>query len=425
MRTKSISTFLLLCILSFTVKGQADNYLKEGKTRFSGNNKTDIDFLRDQFDQNYNSTLDIESLHSNVQLIKNIPGIKQAILVLDTIGTIVNITYLVEEMNTLVPIISLGSIRNNTWFRIGTTDYNWLGRGQFLSTIYQNNNGLHSGQVFFKIPKRNNSLWGYTASASSWASQEPLYFSDATVDYTYQNHGLGLSAIRHLNGKTTVEVGNTAFLEVYDKVENQVEENLPGPDRLVQQKLLSKLVFTRDYRDYDYFYRQGGRWHLIYQNVITHNEDFLFNSLQFSGQYYYRLSQKINIATRVKIGISTNIESPFAPFVADSHINIRGIGNRISRGTAEAIINVEYRHTITDNHNWATQFVTFSDLGSWRKPGGDITEIIDSEVVRHFVGIGSRWIYKKLFGATLRIDYSIDLYDSNNHGLVLGLGQYF
>jgi len=201
------------------------------------------------------------------QLLKNIPGIEYAEYSLDTVGTVVDVTYKVKEISTLVPIINFGGIHGNIFFRLGITDYNWLGRGQFLSATYQNNHGLHSGHLFYKIPRRHNTAWGYTASASSWSSEEPLYFSEAIVDYIYQNNGIGAS--------------------LYNKVKAQPEENLPGPEQLTQQKLLSKIAFARNKVDYDYFYLKGSKWSLTYQNVFTNNEDFLFNSLQFEGQYYY------------------------------------------------------------------------------------------------------------------------------------------
>ena len=425
MTPKLLVTFFLVCNFCAICLAQRSTPVTEGKTSFEGMKKTKESFLRDQIFEHKNKPLDIEVIDKNVQLLKNIPGIEYAEYSLDTVGTVVDVTYKVKEISTLVPIINFGGIHGNIFFRLGITDYNWLGRGQFLSATYQNNHGLHSGHLFYKIPRRHNTAWGYTASASSWSSEEPLYFSEAIVDYVYQNNGIGASVIRHFGNTTTLEVGNTAFVELYNKVKAQPEENLPGPEQLTQQKLLSKIAFARNKVDYDYFYLKGSKWSLTYQNVFTNNEDFLFNSLQFEGQYYYRPTAKINFATRIKLGLSTNTDSPFAPFVADSHVNIRGVGNRISRGTAEAVINIEYRHTLSNHNSWASQFVAFTDIGSWRNPGGNITELIEKNQIRHFVGIGGRLIYKKLFGATIRVDYGVDIYNPEYRGLVLGLGQYF
>lgn len=128
---------------------------------------------------------------------------------------------------------------------------------------------------------------------------------------------------------------------------------------------------------------------------------------------------------RLKLGISTNNETPFAPFVADSHVNLRGVGNRIDRGTAQAVLNTEYRHTLYERGEWGAQIVIFSDLGTWRNPGGSLKDLWNPDQFREFVGGGFRLSYQKIYGAVLRIDYGVDLFNRAQRGFVLGLGQYF
>ena len=128
---------------------------------------------------------------------------------------------------------------------------------------------------------------------------------------------------------------------------------------------------------------------------------------------------------RLRLAISTNNNTPFAPFVVDSHVNIRGVGNRIDRGTAQVVFNAEYRHTIFDTNKWAAQSVVFSDSGTWRKPGGELSDLLNSEQFRQFIGGGIRIIYKKYYGAVFRVDYGVDIFNKKQRGVVLGLGQYF
>ena len=128
---------------------------------------------------------------------------------------------------------------------------------------------------------------------------------------------------------------------------------------------------------------------------------------------------------RFRFGISTNTNTPFAPFVLDSQVNIRGSGNRIDRGTAAFILNLEYRQTVFDLANFAGQIVAFSDAGTWRNPGGSFKDLLDRDNFRHFVGGGVRLIYKRAFNAIFRLDYGIDLFDFQQRGFVVGLGQYF
>ena len=106
-------------------------------------------------------------------------------------------------------------------------------------------------------------------------------------------------------------------------------------------------------------------------------------------------------------------------------MNLRGSGNRIERGTAQAILNVEYRHTFLDFDNWAVQGVFFTDLGNWRTPGGQLDELLSKDELRQFVGGGFRVIYKRIYDAILRVDYGVDIFNTNQRGIVLGIGQYF
>jgi len=105
--------------------------------------------------------------------------------------------------------------------------------------------------------------------------------------------------------------------------------------------------------------------------------------------------------------------------------NLRGVGNRVDRGTAQLVLNLEYRQTVFAIGAWASQLVLFSDLGTWRNPGGILGDLADPDELRHFVGTGIRIIYNKFFLATLRLDYGVDVYNTEQRGFVLGMGQYF
>ena len=143
------------------------------------------------------------------------------------------------------------------------------------------------------------------------------------------------------------------------------------------------------------------------------------------GKKFLRLGKKGNLAIRTRFGISTNNNSPFAPFVVDSRVNLRGSGNRIERGTAQAILNIEYRHTFLNLSNWAIQGVIFTDLGNWRTPGGQLDELVSKDELRQFVGGGFRVLYKRIYDAVWRVDYGVDVFNKNQRGFVLGIGQYF
>lgn len=390
---------------------------------FEGLSRTDETYLRGiiicEVGDNYNEVV----VEEDVQRLKNIGSIGNAHYTTDVKDQSVKITFEVQEIRTLLPVLNAGGIRNNLWLQLGFADINWSGKGQQLSAVYQNSDSRHSGNIFFKNARVKNSNWGYSASLSSWKSREPLFFDQGTVIYDYDNDGITLTGIRHLDFNQSVEFGGTYFVERYNKVDNPGE--VPAPESLVQPKWLGKFVYTNDQLNYDFFYLKGFRLINNFQSVYNTNDDTWFVSLQITASNYIRTSRKGNFAQRLKLGIATNNDSPFAPFVADSHVNIRGIGNRIDRGTAQIILNNEYRHTLQHKTNWAIQAVGFADLGTWRNPGGTLSDLFDSNQFRWFIGGGFRLIYNKLYGASLRIDYGVDIFDKSQRGFVLGLGQYF
>jgi hypothetical protein len=78
-----------------------------------------------------------------------------------------------------------------------------------------------------------------------------------------------------------------------------------------------------------------------------------------------------------------------------------------------------------DKNKVALQGVIFSDSGSWRNPGGNLSDFTDAENFVLFAGTGIRIIHKKIYNAVFRIDYGFNLQDPATRGFVLGVGQYF
>lgn len=364
-------------------------------------------------------------LTEDVQRLKNMASIGMASYSLDTINERIQIIFEIEEIRTLLPILNFGGITGNVWFQAGFSDINWLGKGQHLSALYQNSDQRHGGHIYYKNPRIKNSNWGYTSNLYRWASMEPLYFAEGTVNYDYDNNGIGATVIRNFGFNRLIELGGTYFIEKYTKSDRQFFDNTPGPNGLTQTKWLSKISYAENFLDYHSFYLQGLDWQVLFQNVYNTKDQSLFNTFQLNARYFQRVKQKGNIATRLRLGIASNNDTPFAPFVADSHMNIRGIGNRIDRGTAQFVLNIEYRQSIIETANWGAQVVAFADSGTWRNPGGGLDDLIDRENFKQFVGGGVRIIYKKIYGSVLRIDYGIGIYDKSQRGFVIGLGQYF
>ena len=137
------------------------------------------------------------------------------------------------------------------------------------------------------------------------------------------------------------------------------------------------------------------------------------------------MGKRGNWASRVRLGLSSNSDSPFAPFSVDNNLNIRGVGNLIDRGTGVIVVNTEYRHTLIQKGWFAMQSNVFIDAGTWRNPGGTLNDFAKPHNIRIYPGVGVRFIHAKIFNAVFRIDYGYGITENSSNGIVFGIGQYF
>ena len=420
------AVFLLYFSFLLSLLAQVDNEQWISEIRFEGLTRTKASHLR-QFIQSKKGALYQASLvEQDVQSLVNVESIGEAkYRIEEAPSNQVALVFELTEVKTLLPIVNFGGIRGNFWYQLGFLDNNWNGKGRNLQVYYQSNDKRHNGQIFYREPYINGSPWGFTASLFKYSSIEPLFFPEGTVRYDYDNYSFGSSVIRHFGPRKGLEIGGTFFIENYKQSEEQFLEDPPGPGSLKQPKILSKFLYKEDHRDYDFFAIKGYDWVAQLQNVYNLDDQSWFVSFISEFRHFWRLGKCVNLAFRARLGFSTNKDSPFAPFVADSYVNLRGVGNRIDRGTAQVVFNIEYRQTVFDRKQWAGQAVLFSDVGSWRNPGGTLSDLVDSDQFREFVGGGFRIIYKRVYGAVLRVDYGVDVFNPSQRGLVLGFGQYF
>ena len=331
----------------------------------------------------------------------------------------------VDEALTIFPIIGIGGIKDNLWFQLGVKNIHQFGRGIQWTAIYGNIDGRHNAQLTFRNPNMGGGKLGLFVNAVRWASTEPLFFNEGRVTFDYDINYLEVAGSYQININQFIELGSAYFTEAYRKEADQILENPPGPDFLRQRKSLFKFAYLIDRRNYTSFYVKGFSERFTTQAVVTHQENYWFNLFINDFVWFTKVRKRGNLGFRLRTGLASNDDTPFAPFVIDSRVNIRGSGNRIDRGTGQIILNAEYRQTIFDIGNFAGQFVGFSDLGTWRNPGGSLRDFIESENFRHFMGLGIRLIYKRAFDAILRLDYGVDIYNTRQRGFVLGFGQYF
>jgi len=332
-----------------------------------------------------------------------------------------HITFRCDELHTLLPIFSFGGIEENFWIQVGASEVNLSGRGHKLTTYYQYyDRSSYAAHLTFERIKQSN--WGANVNFVKWSTVEPLFFDEGAVEYDYDNWTFGATAIRYFKFRDKLEFGGAYFTEDYKRLG---ESFAFAPLQVSTQKVLGKILYTIDRVNYHFFYVDGVKNQFNLQTVRSLDDDPPFYISFNDFHYFKRIKGRGNFATRLRVGLSSNEQSPFAPFVLDSYLNIRGVGNRVDRGTGAIILNAEYRQTLLEKEKIAIQGVVFSDTGSWRNPGGNFNDFTDSNNFVLFAGGGLRFIHKKIYNAILRVDYGFNLQETGINGFVLGVGQYF
>ncbi|MFN0276051.1 MAG: hypothetical protein ACKVPJ_09915 [Chitinophagales bacterium] len=384
---------------------------------YEGLKKTKPGFLAEITELHTDVKIDSAHIENEIQYLRNIQLFSdvQYKLESDTLRIILT------ENLSVFPLINIGGIKENFWFLVGVADNNFAGNGIQLGGFYQYYD-RHSVQLYLAAPYLFSSEWGITANVLKRSTLEPVFFDSTVVSYLYDLYLLEAAALYHINRKNTVSAGGAYLFEKYAIEKDELFPTLP--DSLSVDKYLFKTIYTANYIDFFNQFIAGFKNQFFFEQVFANYNGSFWKVLN-ETTYYKRVGAGGNFASRLRLGTAKNIETPFAPFVLDSYINIRGSGNRIARGTSEIVLNTEYRQTIFEKPIGYVQAVVFSDMGSWQPEGTEYKELFNVENYRWFLGGGMRVGYKKNYNTVLRIDFGVDAFDVNKNGFVLGFGQYF
>jgi hypothetical protein len=388
----------------------------------SGFKKMDSTYLARFIYTRIDSSIDSNIINNDLNRLKSLPGIYNAHYNIKKKKGKTVLEFHIKEQRTLLPTGDFGLTDDSYWIGAGIVESNFSGRGIYFYGFYQYYD-RHSVFLNLEIPYLFNTKWGINTYIKKWSTNEPLYFNKNKVIYEYDNNSLELTTRYEFEHDHSIEFGGSVLLETYTKKAGQ--NIATAPEMVDKDKILAKIIYRKKKLKYHFFYLDGVANQLFVENVSTVNEEVLYPVIFNELKIYHRATPKINLAWRLKTGLSRNKNSPFSPFVLDSYVNIRGVGNRVDRGTGTIVLNAEYRHTLYENPTGAIQSVVFTDLGSWRNPGGSFQDFVNHHNIKTFAGAGLRFIYKKAYDAVLRIDYGIDMMHPGYGGWVIGVGQYF
>ena len=358
--------------------------------KVQGNKRLKTSFVRLISELKPGAVLDSAIIEQDIIRLKRLPSVSHAYYqVFESEPNVFNVFYTIQENFTLIPQLNVYTTNNDEFaYRVGLYEYNTLGRSVAFGGFYQ---------------KDIYDSYGVNVRA-------PFLF----------NNKVGIA----FNFKHRVELGVTFFNEDYSFLTGATNPSIPQDFNI--DKELYKAIYEYNGLDYSYQFTSGFKSTFNFQYVISSDAtlpDFLIGWNDF--QYFVRVGDFGNWASRLRLGLASNKDSPFAPFSVDNNLNIRGVGNTIDRGTGAIVLNTEYRHTVYEKDWFILQANAFIDGGTWRNPGGDFGDFSDDQNLRIYPGIGVRFIHKQIFNATFRVDYGYGITPGATSGLVFGIGQYF
>jgi len=414
--------FFLIAVSSFFCYGQ-DNIVVDLKIQ--GNKKLKTSFVKKISKIGSGSVLDSTIIEEDIKRLRRLPSVAHAYYqVFLSKGNEYNVFYNIEENFTIIPLANVYTTNNDEFaFRVGVYEYNLAGQNVAFGGFFQRDI-YNSYGINFRVPNLFGRKFGIALNHQNLTTKEPVFLTNNNADYRYNNTSYEALGLYQINFKNRLEVGLNYFTEDYQYLSGATQEGIPL--ELNVQKLLYKLIYEYNNLDYYYQYVSGFQSILNYQYVTSRNETLPeFGIFWNDFLYFKRVGKKGNWANRLRIGLSSNDDSPFAPFSVDNNLNVRGVGNTIDRGTGVILLNTEYRHTVYEKDWFILQTNAFIDAGSWRNPGGDFDDFNDSENLRIYPGFGLRFISKKIYNATFRIDYGVGITNDATNGFVFGIGQYF
>lgn len=393
--------------------------------KIQGNNKLKTSFIKSLASIKAGSVLDSTIIEQDIKRLKRLPSVAHAYYqVFPAEHGTYNVFYGIEENFTLIPSLSIYTTNNDEFaYRLGLAEYNTLGRNIAVGGFYQKDI-FSSYALNFRSPYLFSKRLGLAFNLQNLTTLEPVFFNNTSANYRYNNKSVEVSGLYEFNFSNNLQLGASAFVEDYQYQDGETNENVPL--ELNIPKWLLKGIYEFNNLDYFYQYISGFRSQFNFQYVTSKREgveDFLIGWNDFF--FFKRLGEKGNWANRVRLGLASNNDTPFAPFSVDNNVNIRGVGNTIDRGTGVIVLNTEYRHTLLDKDWFVVQGNAFIDAGSWRNPGGELSDFTKSKNMKLYPGIGLRFFHKKIYNAVFRIDYGYGVSKQATQGLVFGIGQYF
>ena len=397
---------------------------------FEGLTITNEGYLRDIISCKENGIFMEKYFEDDLFLLRNLNLFFEVEGSAETVDSIsYDLIFRIREANYLYPIVSISGFDDQLKLQLGANHINFLGRAQSFGALYQYYD-RHSFSIFHTAKRHSNQRTGHELALAKYSTVEPLYFpdpmgNDTVSAFNFDNYSVSAGGHYWLGRYVNVGLGAAYMYEDYHQRDDAFDVFGMKSFNFHKHQLRTHIESNKVE---NVFERQGGwkakmygEWIHTYANGMAPS----FLKLELSGAYYRLVGKRGNFASSVRFGTSTNTESPFSPFVLDGFLNVRGIGNRVERGTAKIIVNTEYRHTFFVHKFVTLQSATFADYGALRTAGKSFNTFFDGDQPNLFLGAGLRFNLNILYKTCIRVDYSVNPFDPSMHGFTFGFGQFF
>ena len=392
---------------------------------FQGLTKTKEAYLINQIYCQVGQEFVPEMLKSDEQIIRNLNLFfsVNSVSEWDAAKSGWDIMFIVQEAKYLYPIFSVSGFKTQFKLQAGFNQINFRGLGENIGLVYQYYD-RHSISGFYNVLRHSNGKTGHDIALTKYSTIEPLYFVDTSAQFNFDNYNVSIGGHYWIRKKLRLGLGGMYMYEKYKQLDTTVFDLGMNEFFFHKYQVRSFIEYDAINQDFEF---QTGFMNRTYIEMIQTIEDMAPNFVKLTNDIYWykKIRKRGNLAFHNRIGISTNNMSPFSPFVLDGFINVRGVGNRVSRGTAELITNLEYRHSIW-RHKWfILQAAVFSDLGSLRQPGASFESMFNYRELKLFLGTGLRLHSQLFYKVIFRLDYSVNPIDPKMRGFTFGVGQFF
>ena len=335
-----------------------------------------------------------------------------------------HIEYTLKEVWTFIPLINIKGEIDNIDIDVGLREKDLLGLYMETGFLYSHFESRNSYSVWLNWPRAFGTKYSGGISGYSQHSREPAESSDEQYRYHYDVKltGGSVSLGKRLAEKLAVG-GKVSFLEEQYELEPAPIPPVTLPQTREQRMISPSGYVTLGRVYYDDFFFDGRdlfvRGDLIAFDLDDYEFKFWMTSIQ--ARNYIDIGGKWNICNRIVFGTS-RIRNVLPTFAVSGLSTIRGVEDRVRRGSKIYYGNNELRFRVFQNRWLHSQFTAFVDFGSAWDSKQSLREILETSLLTY--GIGVRLGLVRFYNAIGRADIALNTADGSLT-LYMSAGQFF